>query len=49
MTSEQEAEYRKAGYDRTVAKLFLNSLLGRINMKIDRSQSIITRSSDDIV
>lgn len=46
---EQESELQKAGFDRTVAKLMLNSLLGRINMKIDRIQKILTRDEDDVI
>ena len=40
---------RKAEFDRTLAKLFLNGLLGRDNMKITRGQTIITKSANDII
>ena len=46
---EDRSKYQKAVYDRTIAKLFLNALLGRNNMKIDRKQTMITRSFNDIV
>ena len=48
-TPEQEDELKEAGFDRTVAKLMLNGLLGRMNMKIDRKQHVLTKGSDDVV
>ena len=39
----------KAAFDRTLAKLFLNGLLGRNNMKIERAQTLITKSGNDVV
>ena len=48
-TPEQEDELKKAGFDRTVAKLMLNGLLGRMNMKIDRKQHVLTKDPDDVV
>jgi predicted GIY-YIG superfamily endonuclease len=38
----------KAGYDRTIAKLFANSLPGRLNIEIARKQTVLTRSGDDV-
>ena len=48
-TPEQEDELKKAGFDRTVAKLMLNGSIGRMNMKIDRKQHVITKDPDDVV
>tara|TARA_R100000951_G_scaffold3916_1_gene4975 strand:+ start:1457 stop:6322 length:4866 start_codon:yes stop_codon:yes gene_type:complete len=48
-TQQQKDEFTKATYDRTVAKLFLNGLLGRNNMKIERPQTLLTRDYNDIV
>ena len=45
---EDQSRHVKATYERTVAKLFLNGLLGRNNMKLDRSQTLITRCPNDI-
>ena len=36
-TQADRDQFVKATYERTVAKLFLNGLLGRNNMKLDRS------------
>ena len=38
----------KATYERTIAKLFLNGLLGRNNIKLDRMQTMITRDPNDV-
>ena len=46
---ELESILRKAEFDRSVAKLLLNSLLGRLNIKIDRTQTLITKSVNDVV
>ena len=48
-TQADRDQFVKATYERTVAKLFLNGLLGRNNMKLDRSQTLITRCPNDIV
>ncbi len=48
LTDEDRAAKIKAMYDRTIAKLFLNGLLGRNNMKLDRSQTLITRDPNDV-
>jgi predicted GIY-YIG superfamily endonuclease len=48
-TQQQKDGFTKATYDRTVAKLFLNGLLGRNNMKIERPQTLLTRDYNDIV
>ena len=48
-TPEEVEGLQRACYDREIAKLFLNSLLGRLNMKVDRTQHVITRSADDVV
>eukprot|EP00965_Chrysotila_dentata_P090974 3003423-Pleurochrysis_carterae.AAC.1 len=46
----RSAEERNAAqFKRTSAKLMLNSLLGRNNMKIDRTQYLLTRSINDII
>jgi hypothetical protein len=42
-------EYTKAIFDRTLAKLFLNGLLGRINMRLERQQTLITRAANDVI
>ena len=39
----------KASFDREQAKLFLTSLLGRNNMGINRSQTIVTKSVNDVI
>merc|ERR1712185_778488 len=41
--AEDREAHTKATYDRTIAKLFLNGLLGRLNMEVDRVQHVITR------
>jgi predicted GIY-YIG superfamily endonuclease len=48
-TQQQKHTLIKAVYERTVAKLFLNGLLGRNNMKIERPQTLLTRDYNDIV
>ena len=39
----------KASFDREQAKLFLVSLLGRNNMGLDRPQTIVTKSVNDVI
>ena len=48
-TQAERDESVKATYERTVAKLFLNGLLGRNNMKLDRAQTLSTRCPNDVV
>lgn len=43
------SQWDKAVYDRTIAKLFLNGLLGRNNMRLDRKQTMLTQSFNDII
>lgn len=47
-SQEDKDAFVKATYDRTIAKLFLNGLLGRNNMKLDRKQTLLTRDPNDI-
>ena len=49
LTPEQEDELKKSGFDRTVAKLCSNFLIGRLNIGIDRKQHVLTKDSDDVV
>jgi len=46
---ELDKVIQKAEFDRTLAKLFLNGLLGRNNMRIARSQTLITKSANDVI
>ena len=39
----------KASFDREQAKLFVTSLLGRNNMSLDRPQTIVTSSVNDVI
>ena len=47
-SEEDQNSCIKATYERTIAKLFLNGLLGRNNMKLDRMQTMITRDPNDV-
>ena len=40
---------RKAEFDRTYSKMGLNALPGRMNLRLDRSQTVITRSPNDCI
>jgi len=44
-----EVGVRQAQYARTIPKLFLNGLLGRNNMKLERPQVMLTRDANDII
>ena len=48
-SEEHLNEIRKAEFSRSLAKLCLNSCYGRYNMKIDRSQTLITASPNDVI
>ena len=48
-TNDQKKILVKANFDRTLAKLFLNGLLGRGNMKLERPQTIVTKNVNDII
>lgn len=47
-TEAQQEALTKAAFDRTVAKLFLNGLLGRCNMRIERTQTVITNDVNEV-
>ena len=46
---EDTSAFTKATVDRTTAKLFLNALPGRNNMKLDRRQTLVTGDVNDTV
>ena len=49
-SDEEWAQIRdKVSFDRAQAKLFLTSFLGRNNMGLDRPQTIVTKSVNDVV
>ena len=44
-----KGEIKKATFNRAQSKLFANSLPGRNNIKIDRPQTMLTKSANDVV
>ena len=49
MTEPETDEYDANLYRRTIAKLMLNSLPGRLNLNINRKQTMLTRNTADLV